>query len=671
MTITTVQFQPGVNVDDTTYSAKPQWVSMSGARFHRGGIEIQGGYVQMSSQAVRGRARGIAAWADNSGKPLLGIGTHNGLFILTGGQLYTATPFRATGTLAADPIATFSGDTTVLIADVGHGFSDQDQVMITGATTVGGLQIGGTQHSATDPFTVIGGLSSVIVMRAGHGLSDGDMTYVSGASAVGGITLSGLYSVSVIDADTFSVNHSSAATSSAMGGGSVTFDDYHRYTVAVVDANIYAIEAATPATSTATGGGSNVVYYAEIPIGNQDGGPSTGYGSGRYGTGVYGLTTPFDAFAMTWSMAAWGQDLAACPRGRRIYIWQPSTQARAQVLSAGPTRVDSIFRTPEKFLVALGCEYLGNYDPMLVRHSDVNNYNTWAPAVDNAARFQPLVEGSRLIAGRPGNGESLIWSDTALYAMRFVGDPDLVYRYDLVGTQCGLIGPNAAAVKDGRAAWMTPDKRFCVYDGGTPRTLECDVISASFGALAQGQEDKVYCWINSQFNEVTWGIPTADTGECAVEVTVNLDDGLWYTNTRARTIAVDAPLFGGPVMVDPDGAIWLHEQDYTANGGYLEGYARTSPFDLSEGDTIVDVLGLIPDIQFGDTGTAVDLYLIGADYQEDPSETEGPYTATQSSTVFDTRTSGRRVSLELRWTTTGFWRMKSQIRLNLQEAGRR
>lgn len=671
MTITPISFVPGVNADDTTYSAKPQWVSTEGCRFHMGGIEGLGGYVRLCDQTVRGVPRAVETWADVDGNALMGIGTHTGLAVLNGGLVFDVTPLRDGGTLATDPFATFAGQTTVVVTHAGHGLSDGDQVHLSGASAVGGITIGGAVTSVASPFTTIAGMATVIVNWPSHGRAQGDLIAISSASAVGGITPNGIYTVSRIDADVLAIQHSTPATSGASGGGSPLITYYQRYTATVISASAYSIEVAAPATSTATGGGSGVAYFYEMPVGNQDGGPASGYGSGGYGEGGYGLSAAVEAYPMTWSLVPFGQDLLANARGRGVYVWQPATQARAVLISEAPAKVTAMFRTAEKIAVALGCEYEGDYDPMLVRHSDIDNYLKWAPDVDNAARFQRLTVGSRLIAGRPSAGENLLWTDIALYAMRYLADPDQVYGYYLLGEGCGLIGPNAAAVKDGAAFWMANNGQFYTYAGGTPQSLPCTVISQSFGLLADGQAEKVYCWINSRFNEVVWGIP-GPSGEIDCEVAYNIDDQTWAPNRRTRTCAVDSPLFGGPVMLDQDGAIWNHEIGYTANGGPLSGSARTSPIDIASGAAIMDIFGLIPDFQFGDDpSTAVDLYLITADYQGAPETVEGPYTVRPGVQVFDTRVEGRRAALELRWSTTGAWRTRSQIRLDIQPSGRR
>ncbi len=670
MTIAPVDFLPGVNADDTSYSAKPQWVQTSGCRFHAGGIEGQGGHVPVADQVVTGVPRAVETWADVEGNALMGIGTHSGLFVLSGGMLFNVTPLRTSGTLAPNPFAVIEDQTTVIVAHAGHGLADGDGVYYTGAAAVGGITIGGGVASATDPFTTVEGLPTIIMTWPGHGLADGDLLDISGASAVGGITPDGVYTVSRLDADTIALQHTMSATSGATGGGSPLLTFYRRYTATVVDAGTYTIEVPVAATSTAIGGGSGVLYAYEIPAGNQDGGPSSGFGSGGYGVGGYGLSPPVESFPLTWSLVPWGEDLLANPRGRGVYLWQPSVQARATRLTEAPAKVTAMFATPEKFAVALGCEYEGDYDPMLLRHCDIDNYLVWVPGEDNAARFQRLSAGSRLVAGRAASGESLIWSDTALYAMRYLADPTLVYGYYLLGDRCGLIGPNAVAVKDGKAWWMSNNGQFYTYAGGAPMPLPCSVISRSFGLMADGQAEKVYCWVNSRFNEVVWSIP-GPSGECDSEVAYNIDDGTWAPNARGRTCATDSPLFGGPVMLDADGRIWRHETGYSANGGPLTGSARTSAFDISNGDMIMDIFGMIPDFQFGDAGTAVDLYLITADYQDAPETVEGPFTATRMAQVFDARAEGRRAALELRWSTTGSWRMQSQIRLDIQPSGRR
>lgn len=478
--------------------------------------------------------------------------------------------------------------------------------------------------------------SAVVRMALGtvaHGEADGDTMVVSGASAVGGITPAGPYVVGILNTATLTFTHSATATANG------------------------------------TGGGTTVVNY-ELAIGNQNGLGGPGYGVGGYGSGYFGVSSGSNWFPRTWALANFGQYLLANVRSGTIYEWQLSTTTRAQPLTNAPSQVTWMFVTPEGFAVAAGAHDGSNFDPMLVRWTDQRVNTTWTAAITNQAGDYRLSEGSMIVSGFPAARENLIWTDRGLYAMRYLADPTLVFGFFLLGTGCGLIGPNAGCVVGGRAFWMSTAGQFFIYDGGEPRPIPCSMRRYIFDLLsaAAGQQEKVYAFYNDMFNEVWWLIPTAATNECAVYVALDLDAMVFTTGSIARTAMVSAGVNQYPVMASTDQTLYIHEIGRSANGQNLNAYVRSGLQDVAEGGALVEIAGFQPD--FHDQANNI---LVKVGTQEYPQTTTNTatYTSPVSSGRVDIRESGRQFYYQFeRNDTDGFLR-PGRIRFDIQPLGER
>lgn len=436
-----------------------------------------------------------------------------------------------------------------------------------------------------------------------HGEADGDTMVVEGASAVGGITPAGPYVVTVLNTSTLTFSHSATAT------------------------------------SVSTGGGTSVVYY-ELGIGNVDGLGGPGYGVGGYGSGFFGVSSGSNWFPRTWALAAFGQYLQANVRSGTIYEWQLDTTVRAQPLANAPSVVTTIFVTPEGFEVAAGAHDGSGFDPMLVRWTDQRNNTTWTPAITNQAGDYRLAEGSYIVAGFPGARENLIWTDRGLYAMRYLADPTLVFGFFLLGTGCGLIGPNAGCVVGSRAFWMSPTGQFYIYDGGDPRPLDCpsQQYVAGLVAGAAAQQEKVYAFFNAAFGEVWFLFPTAPTNECAQYAAVDIDSGIWTFGSITRSAGVDAGVGAYPVMSGTDEKTYIHEIGRSADGAALNAWVRSGLQDIADGGALTEIAGYQVDLK--DQANNILVKLGVAEYPN-TATTTATYTASLSQGRVDMRESGR------------------------------
>jgi len=553
MPLKKLQLKPGIDRETTTYMNEGGFYACDKIRFRSGSAEKLGGWSNQAAQyTFNGVARNMWNWVTYDSQNLLGVGTSQKYYIQNspGSSYHDITPIRTTVTLGANPFATTSGSLLV------------------------------------------------VVTAATHGATVNSFVTFSGATAVGGLTLNGEYEI-----------------------------------VTVYDANTYYIIASTAATSTATGGGAAVSAVYQLDAGSASYTIGTGWSAGGWGGsssipgsgwGGYGTTTAAQQLRL-WSSDNYQQDLVFSPRGGAIYYWtyvSPSTFNRATTLSSvanglsktytygissgvGNTiTVDSsdfidvgavvtgtnvpasttvisvsgqevtlsasttgaasgtyyfsyagkfvpnatnfiIASDAQHFTICLGANPYDPtsantiFDPMLVRWSDQDNPWDFVPTSFNQSGEQKLANGSYLVCSKSTRQETLIWSDAALYTMQYVGPP-YVWSFNLLMDNISIAGPNATVVVNNIAFWMGMDK-FFMYNG-TVNTLPCSLRRHVFNNINKDQLSQVTCGSNEGFNEVWWHYPSANSVINNRYVIYNYLENLWYYGTLNRTAWLDSPL---------------------------------------------------------------------------------------------------------------------------------
>lgn len=393
------------------------------------------------------------------------------------------------------------------------------------------------------------GSATITVVDPDHRADVGDHVIITASAPLGGFAVSGTYDIdSIIDPDTYTVTFTSNFSNTETGGGSVT------------------------------------VEY-DISCGLEQNGELLGYGTGEYGVGTYGTPRPVGsgvpARMRIWSLDSWGEDLVASPSDGELYWWDKTTgpNSRAVLIANAPTGIQRILVNPEnRFLIALGCSGLdGVFDPMRVRWCSQEDFNTWIPTLENTAGGKRLDYGSRLITGVRTSTQILVWSDTQLYSMQFVGAP-LVFGFLEKGA-CKIVGPNAAIDVNGVVYFFGFDD-FFVYDG-TLRVIPCDVHTRVFGDEGRNtpgdfdrtQAEAVYCASYMAKNEVTWFYPSTAGGMRYVTLNYSAENPCWYYGQMERTAYHDVSEAITGYKTNP----------YGVNGGYL--YKHEVGTDEVEGAT--------------------------------------------------------------------------------------
>jgi hypothetical protein len=670
MPLIKAQINPGVIKDDTDYDSEGRWVDTQLVRFWRGKPQSMGGWQKAFLDQMTGSPRSSLSWNSQDGDTNIAIGTSHKLYSYTNGELQDITPaVEITGTLSA-ALTTVSGSTTITVAHPSHGLKTGDVVGLSASAAVGGLTIKGTfqvtvlgpnsytfvyslaatssatgggtityfypRSNLTDPFTVTAGNALVVITHPSHGRSAGDYVHFEDASPVGGLTVNGEYTVTtVLDANSYTITHGTAASFSSSGGGTIS-------------------------------------YLYEISIGNVNGLGGAGYGTSTYGTGLYGQATTSSLASSEpriWSLSNDGDVLVANPWGGKMYEWKRYEGGRATRIPGAPTQVDFSFITPERFLVALGTLDFANseYDPMLSRWSDRDNRYQWTPAGTNQSGEFPLSEGGQILKGMVGRGESVIFTDKALYSMRYTGDIAPTYEFNLISTNVGLLAPMAAIHIEGRIFWATSTKKFYVYSGGVPEPLECPVRDFIFDNLSASQEAKTFIGGNSNFNEFLLFYPTDDNdGEISNYVIYNYVDRVWANGTMERTSWIDSGSIDFPIAASPDGYLYFHEEGDSADGSPMNSWAESGDFDIQDGQQIMFSTRIIPDFRM--TMGALDLTIKYRKYPNGTQGTKGPYEITPTTTKIHPRIRGRQWAIRIEANATGFWRL-GDLRVDVMEDG--
>jgi hypothetical protein len=444
------------------------------------------------------------------------------------------------------------------------------------------LELGGAYYditplrgtaTLTNPFATTNGSTLVTVTDVAHGCTDGDYVTFSGASTVGGLDLNNEYQVTVVDDDS------------------------------------YTITAATAASSTATGGGTVTAAY-QINIGPAFVVPLTGWGAGPWGFGTWGNGEVTAESLRIWSQKNFGQDLVFGPRGGAIYYWDATlgVTTRAVALSSrmGATGVPIqqnylLVSDVSRFVFAFGCnDYLStDVDPMLIRWSDQEDALNWVQSPTNQAGSLRLSFGSEIVTATQSRQEVLVWTDSALYSLQYVGAP-IVWGAQLVGDNISIAGQNAITYANGVSYWMGKDK-FYKYDGRT-QTLNCDLRRFVFGDINTVQYEQVFAGTNEGFNEIWWFYCSAASNAVDRYVVYNYVDNIWYYGTMARTAWLDSGIRNFPIAATYEHNIVNHEQGVDDNvlGTPLPmvSYIASAEFDLDDGHQFSFVWRVLPDITF-------------------------------------------------------------------------
>ena len=621
MPLSKLQFTPGINKEMTDLMDKGGWADGNLVRFRKGLPEKIGGWQKSNNSSYLGTGRALLAWVDLDYTKYLGLGTTWKYYVNSGSDYSDITPIRATTTNGITFAAT-NGSATITATDNDHGAVVNDFVTISGAVSLGG------NITAT-------------VLNKEYQIT------------------------SIPSADTFTFTATATANGSDTGNG---------------------------------GSGADAAY--QINVGLDVYVPSTGCGAGTWGAGGWGSTNALSETGQLrlWSHDAFGEDLIINPRAGNIYYWDESSgeDNRAVAISTlsganlAPTKgLQVIVSDIDRHVIVLGADPIvgssrsGSIDPLLIAFSDQESVTNWEPTATNTAGSLRLSSGSQIVGGLRSRQEILIWTDTSLYSMQFIGAP-FTFGLNLVNENVGLISPSGMINAPDAIYWMARDG-FYTYSGSVKR-LVCSVLNYVLDDINTTQSFKTLAFTNREFNEVGWFYCSSSSEEIDRYVTYNYLEGAWSIGNLSRTAWIDDGVFEKPRATgkdsDGDGYVYIHESTDDDDGSPMDNvFIESGDIDIEEGNQLGFVSRIIPDVKFFGTAPTdgqINFVLKTRNFPGESLTTNSTNNITSTTQQAFTRARGRQLVLRVEsdddaatGSRTGFkWRLGAN-RIDIRTDGRR
>ena len=623
MPLQKLQFRPGLNREGTDYSNEGGWYDGDKIRFRSGFPEKIGGWTRMSNNQFLGTARALWCWQDFDGSHnYVGVGTNVKYYIEYGSTYYDITPIY----YSDDP--DLSGAFTATSTTLTYSITASSSSITVGSTSLnpaGYIQIGSEKIAYTNNILgVLSGLTrgyggttaashtagdavytdTVIITDAQYNPGAGDYIIISGAVGLGGNITAGVLNQEYVVQHVFSSSTYSIGARTA--GTSVD-------TVSPVIGNV---------SDTGHGGTAIVIDYL-YPSGLDVYSAFGGWGTGPYSRGGWGSGYAGGAGQQLrlWSNDNYGEDLVIAPRNGPIYYWQDAgtvgTRSKSLADLATAAGYDGDFVPNEtlavsasaiqRFIIAMGSNPYDPtdsetaFDPMLVRWSDQENAYQWVPAATNQSGEFRLSNGSYIMTYENTRQEILIWTDSCLYSMQYLGAP-YVWGFNVLMDNISIMSPNAAITVNNVTYWMGTDK-FYMYSGRV-ETLPCSLRQYIFEDLNTQQAFQVFSGSNEGYNEVWWFYVSEESTDNTVDkyVIYNYLDRVWYYGTMARTAWLDSGIRPYPMAANYENRILYHESAVDDVSGLtpvaINAYVQSSDFDIGDGHNFGFVWRILPDVNF-------------------------------------------------------------------------
>ena len=512
-------------------------------------------------------------------------------------------------------------------------------------------------QALTNPFTT-NGTTSVSVADSSHGAAKGDFVTFDSFSAIDGLDMNKEFEItSITDNNNYVVTATSAASGSTSGGG----------------------------------GSGNAKY--QIGIGPEISTSAFGWGTDTWGAGGWGSPSTSSTVtleARQWSLDNFGEDLIATVLNGGAFRWDTSSgvTTRAAAITNAPTRSRlSLVSTPDRHLLFFGTQpTIGGtnaQDDLLLRFSDQEDINTYQPTAENTAGSLRIADGSRIVAAERSRGQILVWTDTSLHSLQFIGPP-FTFGLRQLGQNCGIVGSHAGVDINGISYWMSQDS-FFLFDGSVKK-LPCTVEQFIFNNLNVTGAENAFAGHNGEFNEIMWFYPRTGSDTINAIVAYNYTEGTWWTGTLDRTTWLDREVYDNPVATDylptttannevisglTDGAtqLFLHETGNNGDGAAITAFVKSGVVQIGEGNDFAFVSKLIPDIE--DQEGTLNAKLEFKNYPNNSTSVTKTVSFQDNTDFVSLRGRGREFTVNVVSNTTGTaWRLGTQ-RFDIQPDGRR
>ena len=697
MALITLDFLPGIDKQDTTKGAERRFVDSNNVRFRYGLPEKVGGWSSLLTDKIVGVVRNQHPFTDLDGNRYVALGTDKFLLLYFEGQLFDITPIRSS--LTSSTMATSNTSTSVTITtSSAHGAKAGDIVQLDSVTLPSGTGLSASNFEdvkfqiitapSTTTFTITSTAAATATVSTGGSMTckfyetvgPREQTYGYGWGV-------GNWGGTVDSATATTVNEELDASETT-----ITLSDASAFPSSgtiLVDSELisYSGKSSNDLTGCTRGAsGSTAATHSN--------GATATDASDFGGWGVAVKADQVELEPGLWSLDNFGQVLVATVANGKTFTWnagatsatsnRASTSTSSFSTSNNPTASRATLISPTtRHLIHFGTETTigttSTQDDMFIRFSDQEDINTFAPSAVNAAGTQRLQDGTKIIGALKAKETILIWTDTALYTMKFIGAP-FTFGFEQVGTNCGLIGKNAAVEVDGVAYWMS-NNGFFLFDG-TVKSLPCSVEDFVYDDIDLTKGQQITAGVNNLFTEIIWWYPSSGESFNDRLVAYNylesmgsqVPGGIWYTSTEGRTSWMDAKIYPKPYATSyssSDTGTFPTIQGVTGLGGttYFEheignnqintdgsstaisSFVKSYDFDLegqgTEGDRFLSVRRFIPDFKSLEGTAKVTLAVKRFPSQDDSSTGLSPFSITSDTTKKDTRARGRYINIKI------------------------
>jgi hypothetical protein len=656
MPLQKLQFRPGINRENTTYTSEGGYFASNKIRFRSGQPEKIGGWEADTGTTAStlvpptgklwGVARNMINWLNLAGYNLLGIGTNLKYYIQNGvgGFSYDVTALRTTTAAGEVTFSATNGSPTLTVTDIAHGAQAGDFVTYSGAVTLGGNITATILNAEFQIASYVSSNQYTITASVNADASD---------SGNGGGAVVGAYQITT-GSDIYTQNIGWGA--GAWGGaivGTVTnqLDGSINNSVTTITVD--------DATAFSTPTGTLLIDSETITYTGTTGTTFTGCTRGVNGVGSGAAVSHADNAAVVqstsfigwgqpatvgigvqlrlWSHSPFGEDLIFNPRGTSLFYWAnaaaASTFNRAQLLGPSATIVTKsgsvttdadcptvanvvMVSDASRFVIAYGCNDYGSViqDPLLVRWSDQESFATWTPAITNQAGSTRLSHGSQIVTAMQTRQEILVLTDTTIYSMQYLGPP-FVWGFQIMGDNISIAGPNAIATANNITYWMGTDK-FYMY-AGRVQTLPCTLREYVYNDINLEQSYQFCSGTNEGYSEIWWHYCSSNSTVINRYIIYNYLENSWYYGdwnnyqgvSQGRTAWLDSSLRAFPMAItygvtggSTNAQLLYHEDgadDGTENPSVpIAAEVTSSDFDIGDGHNFGFVWRLIPDLTF-------------------------------------------------------------------------
>jgi len=698
MALIELQIQPGIDKQNTTKGAENRWIDSDNIRFRYGLPEKVGGWSSLVNESIVGVVRSQHPFLDISGNRYVALGTDKFLLLYFEGQLYDISPFDAARQQTSCTLATTDDSTSVTITTgSAHGLAAEDIILLDSVTLPSGtgLSASNFEDKTFMVVTVPSATTFTITSTAAAGatVSTGGSTTVEFFTKVGPQKQTYGYGWGV---GPWGGTVSTAATSTINEGAEFANNDT---TLTLTSGSAF------PSSGTIAIG-TELITYTGKSTNNL-----TGLTRGALGTSAaahadgatvtdatdfsgWGTALPANQTTLEpglWSLDNFGEVLVATIANGETFTWNPSAASRLSVRASKSTTNFSTSNNPTasritlispttRHLIHFGTETTigttSTQDDMFIRFSVQEDINSFTPTSTNTAGTLRLQDGTKIVGALKAKESILVFTDNALYTMKYIGSP-FYFGVEQVGTNCGLIGKNAAVEVDGVAYWMS-SKGFLYYDG-TVKTLPCAVEDEVFDNLDSTKGQQVAAGLNNLFSEIVWWYPAnSDFNNKGVSYnyaeSAQVAGGVWALSTESRSSWMDAKIYERPYATKFDtsgtgtfpvvqGETGLGQTKYfqheigtdqvNEDGSVTTVTSNIKSYDYDlqsqggSGEKFVSVSRFIPDFKNLNGNANVTLSVKRFPSQTETSSTNSPFTITSATTKKDTRARGRYVSVQI------------------------